>query len=156
MLRTTPPMPSLSFTESAAGRNSFLSLRQPALLAVPLLINEVLNAKNNIDSYTIPRINKRISCKAPPPPSMASLSFTESAAGRNSFLSLRQPAHLAVPLLIARLAVVAQCVTVYPVLVYAIRSQFFTALIYFRCARICIKTSVTWGLSQASNSCGSR
>ena len=54
----------------------------------------------------------------------------ESAAARNSFLSVRQPPSLATPLLVARFAVVLQCVTVYPVLVYAIRTQTFCALVY--------------------------
>lgn len=63
-------------------------------------------------------------------PPLGDAAALESAAGRNSFLSIRQPASLAVPLLVARIAVVVQCVTVYPVLIYAIRTQFFTALIY--------------------------
>jgi sodium-coupled neutral amino acid transporter 9 len=65
-------------------------------------------------------------------PPLGDADALDSAAGRNSFLSIRQPASLAVPLLLARIAVVVQCVTVYPVLIYAIRTQFFTALIYHK------------------------
>jgi len=63
-------------------------------------------------------------------PPLGDATALESAAGRNSFLSIRQPGSLSVPLLIARFAVILQCITVYPVLIYAIRSQFFTAFFY--------------------------
>ena len=48
------------------------------------------------------------------------------------FLEVEQPASLAAWQLLARLAVLFQCFTVYPVLLYIIRAQFFCAFIYQR------------------------
>ena len=48
----------------------------------------------------------------------------------HSFLQVPQPGAMAGALLAARVAVVLQCVTVYPVLLYIVRAQFFTAFIY--------------------------
>jgi len=48
----------------------------------------------------------------------------------NSFLALPQPASMGGMLLAARIAVIVQATTVYPVLLYVVRAQFFTAFIY--------------------------
>ena len=51
-------------------------------------------------------------------------------AASTSFLGVPQPNPAITPLLVmARVAVVLQCITVYPVLLFVIRAQFFTALV---------------------------
>ena len=64
----------------------------------------------------------------PPLGNLAALRDTEIAG--HSFLQVPQPGAMAGALLAARVAVVLQCVTVYPVLLYIVRAQFFTAFIY--------------------------
>jgi len=55
-----------------------------------------------------------------------------SPASKNSFLAIPQPPAMAPMLLIARLAIVLQCLTVYPVLLFVVRAQFFTAFFYHK------------------------
>mmetsp|Transcript_27364 Transcript_27364/g.45631 ORF Transcript_27364/g.45631 Transcript_27364/m.45631 type:complete len:444 (-) Transcript_27364:360-1691(-) len=53
-----------------------------------------------------------------------------STFGKRGFLALKQPPQMAGFLLAARVAVLLQCITVYPVLLYFVRAQFFSAFIY--------------------------
>jgi len=54
------------------------------------------------------------------------------AHAKNGMLSLQQPPAMAPVLILARIAVLMQSLTVYPVLLFIVRSQLFTAFIYKR------------------------
>lgn len=67
----------------------------------------------------------------PPLGNGLALGLPGKGGGKDSFLGLTQPESIAPMLVLARFAVVMQCVTVLPVLVYIIRAQLFTAF-YFK------------------------
>jgi len=64
-------------------------------------------------------------------PPLGDLDALGSEDAANGLVSLPQPAKLASALVLARVAVLVQSVTVYPVLLYLVRSQLFSA-IYFK------------------------
>lgn len=59
-------------------------------------------------------------------PPLHNLEALSSVAAKNGLLSLEQPPKMAPLLIVARLAVLAQCMSVYPVLLFIVRSQLFT------------------------------
>ena len=65
-------------------------------------------------------------------PPLQDISALGSPQAKNGILSLAQPKSLAPFLLVARLAVLIQSMSVYPVLLFIVRSQLFTAFVYRR------------------------
>ena len=61
-------------------------------------------------------------------PPMHNLAALASDNAKNSFLSIPQPAEMANFLIIARLAVLVQSITVYPVMLFIVRSQVFSVV----------------------------
>ena len=65
-------------------------------------------------------------------PPLGDIAAVGGPLSKNGFLSLQQKQVMAPLLIVARLAVLIQSITVYPVLLFIVRSQIFTAFIYKR------------------------
>jgi len=70
-----------------------------------------------------------LTCVCPPLGDVAALSSPQAKSG---IFTLEQPPAMAPMLVLGRLALLVQSITVYPILLFIVRSQLFTAFVYKR------------------------